>query len=61
MKTQNGADNSRIAYLRFPLPGIGPIGSATLRLYGKSSTGKPSSSVNPSSAPATSLNDACAA
>jgi hypothetical protein len=39
VKTQNGADNSRIAYLRFPLAAVnGAVTNATLRLYGKSST-----------------------
>jgi hypothetical protein len=40
VKTQNGADNTRIAYLRFPLAAAnGTVATATLRLYGKSGAG----------------------
>jgi hypothetical protein len=41
VKTQNGADNNRIAFLRFSLTslaGTTPI-TATLRLYGKAGSG----------------------
>ncbi|MCP3801079.1 LCP family protein [Allokutzneria sp. A3M-2-11 16] len=45
-----------------PVPGTTTTAPTTTtgKAGGKSSTGKPSSQVNPSSAPATSLNDACA-
>jgi hypothetical protein len=40
VKTQGGADNNRIAYLRFPLGAAGGVAvTATLRLYGRSAAG----------------------
>jgi len=41
VKSQAGADNNRIAFLRFPLTGVTctPVVSATLRVHGKSSAG----------------------
>jgi hypothetical protein len=41
VKSQGGADNNRVAYLRFPLSAISgtPAVTATLRLFGKSSGG----------------------
>jgi hypothetical protein len=46
VKTQNGADNNRVAYLRFPLAAISgtPAVTATLRIYGRASTGTNSDS-----------------
>jgi hypothetical protein len=47
VKSQAGADNNRVAYLRFPLAAINgtPAVTATLRLFGKSDSGNNAESV----------------